>query len=535
MERGIIKTSKDRKTAEKDEKLGDKTENVVQTRNDRTEENATAAEEKTLPQPESHQSSKLPSSITVEVKPEVNEEQEEKIIQDDEDNQRSRKKSDEPEELTTASASLDQNLDTNIESTSPQPISPTSTQPISPASIHDAPFDQERNLPEPPDKASESSVDTIPKLKTDFADTEANSFAGSSNDPSPPDSPFDPISVDTWSLREAETNHSSGRESTITSPHNDADSAHTSDASGGERMPYDEGDDEQRASEPEFPPVDESVQLNDNAESTEVLAKHAALESDNIPKERLKSQFLNVFPRRASDDSSMKSEKEASQVVPDQDSMAPSRSVSPIRPFGPRPLPDGLATEDDMIKATMPTTYSSFGQFFRDKFSSAFTTKQARAEGVPEPWEFWGKFIDHPDAYLRGKDRKVTISYLVKGIPPSIRGLVWMLVSDSKNHDNEIKYGELRTLESSYERIIRRDLARTFPNEPFFQDENGEGQESLLNVLKAYSLYDDEVGYCQGLSFLCGLLLLNVLLSDYKSKHLLNIASRCLITKLSVH
>jgi len=36
------------------------------------------------------------------------------------------------------------------------------------------------------------------------------------------------------------------------------------------------------------------------------------------------------------------------------------------------------------------------------------------------------------------------------------------------------------------------------------------GQENLFNVLKAYSLYDTQVGYCQGLPFVVAILLLNM-------------------------
>ncbi len=38
----------------------------------------------------------------------------------------------------------------------------------------------------------------------------------------------------------------------------------------------------------------------------------------------------------------------------------------------------------------------------------------------------------------------------------------------------------------------------------------GPGQLALYNLLKAYSLLDEEVGYCQGLSFIAGILLLHV-------------------------
>lgn len=49
-------------------------------------------------------------------------------------------------------------------------------------------------------------------------------------------------------------------------------------------------------------------------------------------------------------------------------------------------------------------------------------------------------------------------------------------------------------------------LNRTFPELPHFNIEHG--QKALFNVLKAYSLHDMEVGYCQGMAFVAGILLL---------------------------
>ena len=51
---------------------------------------------------------------------------------------------------------------------------------------------------------------------------------------------------------------------------------------------------------------------------------------------------------------------------------------------------------------------------------------------------------------------------------------------------------------------------RTFPSHTYFNAQLGAGQIGLFNILKSYSLLDDEVGYCQGLSFVAGLLLMHV-------------------------
>ena len=52
--------------------------------------------------------------------------------------------------------------------------------------------------------------------------------------------------------------------------------------------------------------------------------------------------------------------------------------------------------------------------------------------------------------------------------------------------------------------MILRDIHRTFPAHEFFKEAGGIGQESLYRISKAYSVYDSEIGYCQGQSFLIG-------------------------------
>lgn len=61
-------------------------------------------------------------------------------------------------------------------------------------------------------------------------------------------------------------------------------------------------------------------------------------------------------------------------------------------------------------------------------------------------------------------------------------------------------------------RVIDRlqDLYRTFPEEDFFKAEDGFGQRALCNVLSAYSLCDEDVGYCQGMCFVAGVMLMHV-------------------------
>lgn len=97
------------------------------------------------------------------------------------------------------------------------------------------------------------------------------------------------------------------------------------------------------------------------------------------------------------------------------------------------------------------------------------------------------------------------------------------LMSSSKDHELELIYSHLLGQPSIHEKAISRDLGRTFPQHEYFQEGGGVGQDSLMAVCKAYSLYDEEVGYTQGLQFIVGPLLLNVrfdaLSAELRSEH----------------
>ncbi|AAW46271.1 hypothetical protein CNBK2500 [Cryptococcus deneoformans B-3501A] len=124
-------------------------------------------------------------------------------------------------------------------------------------------------------------------------------------------------------------------------------------------------------------------------------------------------------------------------------------------------------------------------------------------------WTFWGSVVQGYEqvALARPKDLSKAIQ---QGVPPVIRGAVWQLMSSSKSLDLEEAYKALLKLSSPHEKAIMKDLNRTFPNHKYFKEGGGVGQEGLFMVVKAYSLYDQEVGYTQGLAFIVAALLLNM-------------------------
>ncbi|WVO23476.1 uncharacterized protein IAS62_004830 [Cryptococcus decagattii] len=124
-------------------------------------------------------------------------------------------------------------------------------------------------------------------------------------------------------------------------------------------------------------------------------------------------------------------------------------------------------------------------------------------------WTFWGSVVQGYEQVALTHPKELSKA-IQQGIPPVIRGAVWQLMSSSKSVDLEEAYKALLKLSSPHEKAIMKDLNRTFPNHKYFKEGGGVGQEGLFMVVKAYSLYDQEVGYTQGLAFIVAALLLNM-------------------------
>ncbi|CAG2238652.1 EVI5 [Mytilus edulis] len=164
---------------------------------------------------------------------------------------------------------------------------------------------------------------------------------------------------------------------------------------------------------------------------------------------------------------------------------------------------------------------------------SSNSQQHSEEDGTGQPfgnlWDIWGKLVNDWD---NAKKKPAYLKELVrKGIPHPFRGLAWQLLLNVHSSPHKQMYVEYMRESSPSERYIRRDIARTFPDHEFFKEKDGVGQESLFNVMKAYSLHDREVGYCQGSGFIVGLLLMQMpeeeafavlvkLMQDYRLREL---------------
>lgn len=142
------------------------------------------------------------------------------------------------------------------------------------------------------------------------------------------------------------------------------------------------------------------------------------------------------------------------------------------------------------------------------------TKPSLRYSLVPDPppmteLEFWAALVnDYPQTAQRLPT--LTSNKIRSGVPPPLRGVVWMSIAGSRDPLLEQEYDRLCRESSPYENLIGKDIGRSFPGVEMFRDPSGEGQQMLGRVLKAFSLYDHKIGYCQGLGFVVGPLLMHM-------------------------
>ncbi|XP_075424049.1 TBC1 domain family member 1 isoform X3 [Ascaphus truei] len=131
----------------------------------------------------------------------------------------------------------------------------------------------------------------------------------------------------------------------------------------------------------------------------------------------------------------------------------------------------------------------------------------------------WERMLSIPGRSKIKIDMEKIHAAVGQGVPRHHRWEIWKFLAEQyqlrhqlpiKNLLTDIPYKELLKQLTTQQHAILIDLGRTFPTHPYFSAQLGAGQLSLYNILKAYSLLDPEVGYCQGLSFVAGILLLHM-------------------------
>lgn len=123
------------------------------------------------------------------------------------------------------------------------------------------------------------------------------------------------------------------------------------------------------------------------------------------------------------------------------------------------------------------------------------------------------------------KSSKKVADLVRQGLPSKIRGTIWRLLignpykltmellqaslQKARSLKVSISTGEELSVKDSSLRLISLDIVRTFNNLGYFSPESPLNND-LRELLEAASAYESEIGYIQGMSYVAGMLLLNL-------------------------
>ena len=206
--------------------------------------------------------------------------------------------------------------------------------------------------------------------------------------------------------------------------------------------------------------------------------------------------------------------KERSNCMDDQGNVTPdfslgassqedgfySPSLSPASVPSKSPHHDGEVDRNSetttriTFKPTAPPSYAHVPVDAREK------RHEAKWLGMLNNWGF--------TTMLRPRALKRRVR---RGIPPSIRPLAWQrfaMTQDLKKALPDPRKVDTSILTKQVLDDIEKDIDRTYPEHDLFSDDSdGRGQIYLRSMLVWYASTDTEVGYCQGMSFIAGLIL----------------------------
>ncbi|KAM0687860.1 hypothetical protein COBT_000893 [Conglomerata obtusa] len=121
-------------------------------------------------------------------------------------------------------------------------------------------------------------------------------------------------------------------------------------------------------------------------------------------------------------------------------------------------------------------------------------------ENTAEISQKWHRLFAHYN--IRASRRAQNLIF--KGVPIFLKQKTWSILINK----HTFNYENLCLCKSGYEYQIHVDVQRTFRTHSLFIEEYGKGQSRLFRVLNAFANYNRDIGYCQGMSSIAGLVLM---------------------------
>lgn len=287
----------------------------------------------------------------------------------------------------------------------------------------------------------------------------------------------------------------------------------------------------------------EEAQTNE-LPSDEIEGESSAIEGDNTESEAVQTDKEHGNKPDTAINELIESEIETNDIGGAVAAVGQSELPSSPDYFAEGRLPDRHLLESAIKSGLsgvrpLPTSASSLLQAKQAQISSRFGSKdRAQQEAIttgirsikntfneikstidhmpaellsgPIDWDFWTRVVENYDSVVESEQPEL-LEAVARGIPKEFRGIVWQSVAKSKSVVMEELYMHLKSEASIHEKAIKRDLTRTsFFTNVEAVDKAGE----LFNVIKAYSNFDPDVGYTQGMAFIAIPLIMNMTESE---------------------
>lgn len=165
------------------------------------------------------------------------------------------------------------------------------------------------------------------------------------------------------------------------------------------------------------------------------------------------------------------------------------------------------------------STKASYNEWFKAYLPHFITQKKKWSQMMKNDGLSYLNASECPTRFPPKSDKVKKL--IRKGIPPEWRGNAWFFYAggNEKMNRNAGVYHKIvldtAGLHSKETDVIERDLDRTFPDNKEFKRKDSDDSThepimitTLRRVLTAFALYQPQIGYCQSLNFIAGLLLL---------------------------